>query len=447
MTLTPSSSLIQAWCDAIDLDRKELTCMPALPDMQPFKLRYDKLVIAVGAYSNTFGIPGVEQHGFFLKEISHAQKIRAKIIECFEMASEPNTPDDVKWRLLSFAVVGGGPTGVEFSAELHDFIKDDLSRLYPTLMDKVTLTVYDVGSKILSTFDASLADYAARKFAREGIKIRTKTYIKRVEKNKLILADGSEEPFGVLVWSTGLTATPLIRELGAARSRDNRLVVDEYLRVLRRVHDSGAAAEAPHADTPAAATTTKDKPAPISDSPAASTSKDKPATIAAKDAPSPPTASRDVYTPIPSVYALGDCASLLHLSLPATAQVASQQGTYLRKHLNKLPTLPAPTSPTYTSSFSALPKFEYSHMGSMVYVGGWKAIMDATSSPTDTHPATTGEKGTQAPSRLPRALRGRLAWFVWRSAYLVKSVSLRNMVLIPASWLFSFLFGRDTSRF
>ncbi|TPX56611.1 hypothetical protein PhCBS80983_g04418 [Powellomyces hirtus] len=330
----------QAWCDSIDLTTRSLTCMPALPDhTQPFTLSYDKLVIAVGAYSNTFGIPGVEQHGFFLKEISHAQRVRARIIECFEMASEPNCSEDDQWKLLSFAVVGGGPTGVEFSAELHDFIKDDLRRLYPSLINKAQITVYDVAEKILGSFDDALADYATQKFAREGIKIRTKTFIRKVEKNKLVLTDGTEIPFGVLVWATGLTATPLIRNLSpAAHSSSHRLVTDDYLRVL----DLDG-------------------------------------------------------TPIPDVYACGDCATIKGNELPATAQVASQQGIWLRKHLNKVPR---------------------NEMGQpMAYIGGWKAIME-----------------TPNESKLPKGIRGYLAWLAWRSAYLYKSVSARNMVLIPITW-------------
>ncbi|TPX61758.1 hypothetical protein SpCBS45565_g07184 [Spizellomyces sp. 'palustris'] len=337
--------------------------------MEPFTLSYDKLVVAVGAYSNTFGIPGVEKYGFFLKEISHAQRIRARIIECFEMASEPNITEAEQWKLLNFAVVGGGPTGVEFSAELHDFIKDDLTRLYPRLMDKVQITVYDVAEKILGGFDDALAAYATKKFARNGIKIRTKasslspTFIKEVQKNKLILKDGTEIPFGALVWATGLTATPLIKNMEVSHSRSKRLVTDEYLRVLDKEGK-----------------------------------------------------------PITDVYALGDCAVIKDQELPATAQVASQQGIWLRKHLNRVAAMRDDGKP-----------FRYSHMGSMVYVGSWKAIFDTSGGALET-PGAGG-------------LRGRLAWFVWRSAYLIRSVSFRNMVMIPVHWFLTWAFGRDISKF
>ncbi|KAJ3158111.1 hypothetical protein HDU86_003063 [Geranomyces michiganensis] len=337
----------QAWCQKIDLQKRELTCSPALPEMEPFKLTYDKLVIAVGAFSNTFNIPGVEEHGFFLKEISHAQRVRASLIECFERASEPNVSDQEQWKLLHFAIVGGGPTGIEFAAELHDFIKDDLRRLYPTLINKAQITVYDVAEKILSSFDGELAAYATRKFARDGIKIRTKTFIQEVRKNTLVLKDGEEIPFGVLVWATGLTATPLIRAVEATHSKSQRLLTDEYLRVLD------------------------------------------------KDG-----------KPIDEVFACGDCAEIKDNMLPATAQVASQQGIFLRKHLNAM------------AKGSAEPKpFHYNHMGSMAYIGGWKAIMDLGQ----------GEN-------VPKSFRGYFAWLAWRSAYLYKSVSARNMVLIPITW-------------
>ncbi|KAI9098330.1 FAD/NAD(P)-binding domain-containing protein [Phlyctochytrium arcticum] len=342
----------QAWCDNIDIHKKEIMCTPALPGLKPFSLAYDKLVIAVGAYSNTFGIPGVEKHGLFLKEISHAQKIRARIIECFEMASEPNTSELEQWKLLHFAVVGGGPTGVEFSAELHDFVKDDLAKLYPELMNKVQITVYDVAEKILGGFDDALASYAAKKFARSGIQIRTRTFIKEVKDGKLVLKDDTEIPFGALVWATGLTATPLIRNLPVTHTKSQKVLTDEYLRVL---------------DTES--------------------------------------------KPVEDIYALGDCATIKGNELPATAQVANQQGVWLRKHLN-----------AFTREGLGKP-FHYSHIASMVYIGSWNAIFDTTGGAL----MSTGSGGSPG-------LRGRIAWFVWRSAYLIRSVSVRNMINIPLHW-------------
>jgi len=84
---------------------------------QLFDLQYDKLVIAVGAYLQTFNTPGVRENANFLKDVGDARKIRKRLLECFETAALPTTPNDIRKQLLHFAVVGGGPTGIEFSAE------------------------------------------------------------------------------------------------------------------------------------------------------------------------------------------------------------------------------------------------------------------------------------------------------------------------------------------
>ncbi|CAG8783244.1 17300_t:CDS:2, partial [Cetraspora pellucida] len=120
-----------------------------------------------GANSNTFGIPGVGDYALFLKDISDARKIRQRVIECFEHASQPNVTKEEAAGLLHFAVVGGGPTGIEFSAELHDFITEDMARLYPNLINSVSMTVYDIAPQILGSFDQSLRDYAIKKFTRK----------------------------------------------------------------------------------------------------------------------------------------------------------------------------------------------------------------------------------------------------------------------------------------
>ena len=83
-----------------------------------FDMKYDILIIAVGSENNTFNIPGVEEHAHFLKEILDARRIRSAISDAFESAMTPSQTQDERKRLLHFVVVGGGPTGVEFAAEV-----------------------------------------------------------------------------------------------------------------------------------------------------------------------------------------------------------------------------------------------------------------------------------------------------------------------------------------
>lgn len=111
------------------------------------------------------------QYAHFLKNVNEARAIRIKLLTLLEMASEPTvTPEEMK-KLLSFRVVGGGPTGVEFAAELHDFVRSDVYRLYPHLAGHITIDLYDAAPGILQSFDASLRHYAEKKFHRDGVHV------------------------------------------------------------------------------------------------------------------------------------------------------------------------------------------------------------------------------------------------------------------------------------
>ena len=146
----------QGWADGVDLDKQTLCIEEAVDDpMQGvalagdrgvgdvkgkvekgkmFDMSWDKLVVAVGCYSQTFDTKGVREHAYFLKDVGDARKIRNRLLSCFEMASLPTTSEEMKRMLLNFAVVGGGPTGIEWSAELCDMIEEDMKHLYPDLV-------------------------------------------------------------------------------------------------------------------------------------------------------------------------------------------------------------------------------------------------------------------------------------------------------------------------
>ena len=109
----------------------------------------------------------------FLKEIDDARDVRRKLADLFETASLPGVSEEEQRRMLSVVVVGGGPTGVEFAAELHDFLRDDVPKLYPGLAEKARITVVQSADHILNTYDARISEYAESKFARDGIELVT----------------------------------------------------------------------------------------------------------------------------------------------------------------------------------------------------------------------------------------------------------------------------------
>lgn len=338
----------QASSRGLDTKLKVVRCVTTA-EQTPFEVPYDLLVIGVGAKANTFGIPGVAENALFLKSVEDAQKIRRRTIECFEQASEPGLSQHARRNLLHFVVVGGGPTGVEFAAELHDLILGEIRDCYPHLSEDTQITVVDAADHLLSTFDKVLSLYTTEHFKRVNIEVKTGFRAARVEKEKIVLSDGSEMPYGMLVWSTGIGPTIAAANFDLPKDKASRFLVDEYLKV--KGHDN--------------------------------------------------------------LYALGDCSFIEGKGLPATSQVAVQQGYYLGKTLTQ-------------AARGVLSKpFRYRHYGMLAYVGGNAAVADLSAI-----------KG-----------RGRATYLFWRSAYLTKLVSWKNKMLVLFDWFKATLFGRDISRF
>ncbi len=345
---TPHVRYYQARCTSVDVNTRTITCNSE-PDESSFTVPYEDLIIAVGAVNNTYRIPGVEQHALFLKELADARAIRQRIIDCFERASQPSVSDDVRKRLLHFVVVGGGPTGVEFAAEMYDFVHEDLTKPFRDLMPYVQIILLEAGTSILSTFDAILRDYTSRLFARKHIQVFTNSPVTSVDGESITLRNGTTFPYGLLVWSTGIGPTPLVQSLPFERNASQRIVTDPWFRVKGQEH----------------------------------------------------------------LYALGDCAAFETYELPATSQVAQQEGYYLARFIAR------------TRRGKSTAPFRYHHLGMLAYVGSNRALADLSSI-----------KG-----------RGLATWIFWRSAYLTKLVSLKNKVLVIFDWTKAIVFGRDISRF
>ncbi|VVA99965.1 unnamed protein product [Arabis nemorensis] len=236
---------IQLWeadCVKIDPANHKVHCRPAFEDdpvaNQDFSLQYDFLVIAVGAQVNTFGTPGVSENCYFLKEVDDAQRIRRGVIDCFEKAVLPGLTEEQRRTKLHFVIVGGGPTGVEFAAELHDFIQEDIIPLYPTVRNLVKITLIQSGDHILNMFDERISSFAEHKFLRDGIDVQTGVRVTGVsDKDISVKIKSTGEvcsiPHGLIVWSTGIATRPVIRDLMEQVGQGGRrvLATDEWLRV------------------------------------------------------------------------------------------------------------------------------------------------------------------------------------------------------------------------
>lgn len=233
----PGLHYTQATCDEIDHVHRKVHCTE-LYQRNNFSMSFDYLVMALGSETNTFGVPGVHDNPrvFFLKQLQHARSIRNKLIESFERASLPSVTSEDRTQLLTFIVAGGGPTNIEFSSELYDFLVEDVARLYPDLLPHVSVHIIEATGQILGSFHIALVKYVEKLFASRAINVWLNTSVTEVVDGCVaVLDDGTRLPFGVMVWSTGIQPVSLVRNLPAsefAKGRGGRLLVDDQLRLL-----------------------------------------------------------------------------------------------------------------------------------------------------------------------------------------------------------------------
>ncbi|CBI18598.3 hypothetical protein VitviT2T_015017 [Vitis vinifera] len=315
----PNSYFYLASCTSIDTNKHEVYCETVgnvgLPH-EPYRFRvaYDKLVIASGAEPLTFGIKGVNEHAFFLREVNHAQEIRKKLLLNLMLSESPGISEEEKKRLLHCVVIGGGPTGVEFSGELSDFIMRDVRERYSThVKDYIQVTLIEA-NEILSSFEVGLRQYATNHLTKSGVHFK-RGVVKEVHAKKIVLSDGTDVPYGLLVWSTGVGPSEFVKSLNVSKSPGGRIGVDEWFRI-----------------------------------------------------PS-----------VEDVFALGDCAGFLEQTgkqvLPALAQVAERQGKFLVELFNRI----GKENGGKALSGKDIPMgepFVYKHLGSMASVGRYKALVD-----------------------------------------------------------------------
>ena len=192
----------------LDADNNKLTCTTDIGN-HSYELDYDLLVIGVGSLSNTFGIPGVSENAFFLKEIADARAVRNRIIANFEESLYLDVSDQERKRLLHFVIVGGGPTGIEFGAELYDFITEDVTRLFSQEKEEVKVTLIEA-NEILPSFDRKLRSFAEKKFKQRTNYDLVKSRVVKVTRDNVVLEDGTVMPCGMVLWSTGLAPRPFI---------------------------------------------------------------------------------------------------------------------------------------------------------------------------------------------------------------------------------------------
>lgn len=450
---------------AVDVDFSaklvEISAPGPTGEDEHFYVPYDKLIVGIGSVTNPHGVKGLE-HCHFLKEISDARKIRNSVISNLETACLPTTSDEERRRLLSFVVSGGGPTGVEFAAELYDMLNEDLSQHYPRILrNEISVHVIQSRGHILNTYDEALSKYAEQRLAHDQVDVQTNARVKEVTADRIIFSQKDDKnnvvtkeiPMGFCLWSTGVSlpqfCQTIASKLGELQRNKHALETDTHLRVsgtpLGDVYAIG--------DCSTVQNNVSDNIVSFLRTLAWEHGKD-PVDMqisfhdwrrVAKQVKQRFPQAADHLRKMDKLFEqydkdkngtldFGELHELLQqidaklTSLPATAQRANQQGIYLGRKLNKLvqaaPGMLLNDVADGDIDGAVYKAFEYRHLGSLAYIGN-AAIFDF------------GGMSFGG---------GLLAVYLWRGVYFSQSVSLRTRMLLAMDWTKRALFGRGESH-
>jgi NADH:ubiquinone reductase (non-electrogenic) len=389
-----NASFIQAECTAIDPVEKHVTL--ASSGSPASRLEYDHLVIAVGAVPNTFNIAGVREHARFFKEVEDGIVVQRALLSNLERASalleaagpSPSAAAEAEAaRLLSWVVIGGGPTGVELCGELADFLRAEVARYFPALAPRVRITLLEAADRVLGTFDKELSATAAKTLAALGVRVMVNAAVTRVAADAVeFRARGGEAGAvphgGVCVWAGGVARRPVVdafaKQLdprGEVQNSRHGLLVDPFFRV------KGA--------------------------------------------------------PPGSVFALGDCAVS---GCAPTAQAAVQQGRFLgRAFRDSLGALAAADPGAACGGALPVAPFVFRPRGALAYTGGGTGVAELSTLRAalwDAHP----ERGAGL-----NRVEGAPAFAIWRSLYFSSILSFSNQAAVAFDWTRACFFGREIS--
>jgi NADH dehydrogenase len=214
--------------EAIDVEKKTVRTADG-------EVAYDHVVITPGSVTNDFGIPGVREHALSLKWLEDGRAVRHRILSTFEDAAL--VEDAARRReLLSFAIVGAGPVGVELAASMRDLMENTLRGIYPSIdvRHEPSITLIDGADRVVPSMDPRLSAIARRRLEQLGVRIMLKTLVSEVGERSLRTKDGTTLTANTVIWAGGVKPNPIVTASELPRAKDGRIVVDTSFRASGR---------------------------------------------------------------------------------------------------------------------------------------------------------------------------------------------------------------------
>ena len=214
--------------EVIDLAKKQVR-VRSEGLARAFDFTYDQLVLALGAVTNFYHTPGLEEHALTMKTLGDAILVRNRVIDALELAD--NQVDETNRKTtLTVVVAGAGFAGIETAGAVNDFLREGM-KFYPHLKENMfRVVVVDPSDHILPELGISLGRYAQERLGRRGVEIRLKTKVAGYDGKEVALDDGTKIATRMLIWTAGITPPPLLSSLPCAIQR-GRIVANDCLQV------------------------------------------------------------------------------------------------------------------------------------------------------------------------------------------------------------------------
>src|SRR6266850_3874892 len=216
---------------AIDLGARSVSLTT-----QSKSLEYDILVLALGGVTNYAGVNGAEQFSIPFRKISHADKLRARMVEALDQIPPDMAPQDVR-RALTFAVVGAGASGAELSTKMADLLRDAFKRR--ALHGEPRVLVIEMGDKVVPGMGEPIREFVEAALRESRVELHTLTRVVDLTKNSLTFEhQGTREEVetAAVVWAGGVRMSPIIEQLDADKTKKGLLLVKPTLQLS--AHDN-----------------------------------------------------------------------------------------------------------------------------------------------------------------------------------------------------------------
>jgi NADH dehydrogenase len=221
---TPNIDFVLAHARRIDLQNRTI-------ETDSEKVSYDYLILATGSITHSFGVQGVDDNAFFLKTLEEAVALKNHIICCFEAAAR-ETDEARKRSLLTFVIVGGGATGVEYAGALSELVRGPLIKDYPTIdFSMARIILLEAADKLVANMPERVRLYTLEKLKKMGVEVLLGSKVAQVTPETVIMKDNDNILTKTVVWTAGVCGEPLAGISVIPVTTDGRVTVNETLQV------------------------------------------------------------------------------------------------------------------------------------------------------------------------------------------------------------------------